>query len=264
MKNKINIIIIGAKNYNKNYNKNDYKTWNNPNQADYDILNNIKFKNKNCYIYNLDPTYISSFDINNISFINKYYELGDTEYLDINAHNIIIEFANILDEYFVTKISDNEKQSKNIIKYNEYKLSWISCGCCWDKSFPIELLNIIINNEFYSPTDPNLLDSFLLSIENSQKIIKNNIENIMMPFLIGTYQILGSVMWRGSADNYDSENILHILLNVLNISDLEIFNFTDDNKKQLVLFMNKKIYWNNLHRDIRLKINNYLYGNINI
>jgi hypothetical protein len=119
----VNIIIIGARNYNINYDSNNYESWNNELQADYETLNILRQKYNLICLDNEYQTDIEFFKKDNFIF-------GDTKYLDINSHNIIIEFANLLDENHV--VHSHNTQNNEVIKYKNYKISWLSCCCEWN------------------------------------------------------------------------------------------------------------------------------------
>lgn len=253
----INIIIIGGK---KNINNDkDYKRWNNDKQANYyDIvylINNIKtIGYKEIKTYCIDPLYIESVsrDCNDISYIKSAYILGDTSYCDINSHNIFVDFSNMLDEFFVTKDTDYNKQAENIMKYNEYKITWLSCGCGWFHFFPMKLLMHVIENNIYTPTDYKCKSSYLKTIEFNKK--HNNI--LFKPYCQGVYEILGSFIWRGMNNSNEYEEIIHELL-----EDFKN-NFDYETQKELEKIENKSIRWNMLNRTVRVQVNKYIYGTL--
>ena len=257
---KVNIIIIGAKNNTDQVINidllNNYKRWNNPNQADYNdlayLIDRLSYeKYTKTKIYCLDPQY--NFDakdpIYNISFIQTYFTVGDTKYCTKSGHNIFVEFSNMLDEYYVTKIKEYNDQHLRISKYNDYKISWISCGCGWSQSFPSDLILSIIKNELYTPT--NIYDhySYLYAI-NFNKI---NDDPFFYPYCQGLYQILGSLLWRGFKDNYEYEEVLHKVVEYI-LTDI------DQYKDEFLKFMNGEIHWNEITRKAREYINIYVYG----
>lgn len=258
----INIIIIGGRNYDSNYNIDDYKTWNSYVQAPYDKLFEFKkmLENNNhiVKIFCIDSMYNNNIDnSDDIKYINSYFNLGDTKYVNINSHNIFIEFANLLSEYFTTVINNNNTQYEDIMKYNNYKISWVSCGCCWNKGFPDKVIENIILNEYFTPVDACSADSFISAIGISQNIVDNNIQELMKPFSQGIYQILGSLLWRGDSRNYSPEFVLHDLFILLGDDIIRCLPYYDDIKR----FINKEIHWNMLNRQTRLLYTKYIYGN---
>jgi hypothetical protein len=256
---KVNIIIIGAKNSDENINidiLNNYKRWNNPKQAYYNDLVNLKYTlNNNGYkhvkIFCLDPQYTFETKVreHDIFFIQKYFTVGDTTYCTKSGHNIFIEFSNMLDEYYVTKIKDFNDQPECISKYNNYKISWISCGCSWSQSFPSELICSLIKNEIYTPT--NIYDHY--SYLYAMNFNKLNGDPMFKPFSLGLYQILGSLLWRGFKDNYEYEEVLYKVLE-------KIISTIDQYEDEFLKFMNHEIHWNELPRNVREFINKYIYG----
>lgn len=243
----VNLIIIGAKRFDIEI-SNDYMEWNNPNQASYYILKQLLLEIKNIKIFCLDGDYPKNITNINIQFIKEYYKPTDTKYFDINSHNIIIDFCNLLDENWCSSTTNYN------IYDNKYNMTFIACGCCWNNNFPIDILKTVIEYKLYTPTDPMNISSYLTSINYSQQF--QNIE-YMKPFHKGIYQILGTLMFRGYKDNYKLEEPLRELFKIN--SDFEILL----NNSQIIefnLFLNKNIHWNQLSRIIRLLITKYIYS----
>lgn len=255
----INIIIIGAKSYSNDFDEHRFSSWNNIKQANYydlcifkDYLIN---KNYDVKITCLDGGYPDYYHDNlPIKYIKQYFTLGNKELLDINSHNIFIEFCNLLNENFLTSIDNTQQQ--NIMNYKEYKLSWISCGCCWNSNFPSDLIETIIENEYFTPIDAFSIDSFMTTIGLTQTFIDKKKEKSMAPFSQGIYQILGTLMWRGYTKDYSSENILHDLIKLLNYDVICYLPYYTDIEK----FINKELHWNMLKRDTKLSFTKFIYG----
>lgn len=255
----VNIIIIGAAFTTKTLDSNDFESWNNPKQADITVLNlyNLYFDlNKyNINIKCFDYIYPKKFKYNNIEFFNTNFILGDITALDINAHNIIIEFCNLYNNNWCS--CDYEYKLK---LYEDYKISYLTCGCLWDKYFPFEQIKIIIDNKLYTPINPFSIDSYLKLITIMSFINENKYNNILLEYKQGIYDILGSLLFRGYNLNYTTENVLYELFSII---ELTIFNSIET--EQFNNFLSKKIHWNFLSKNIRTKIIFYLYGdNLNI
>lgn len=249
----INLIIIGAKNNLDTYNSNDVNSFNNPQQADYNSLLKLIEKYKNIKIYNFDMYEENKYNSDNIYFYRKYYDLGDTQLFDKESHNIIIDFCNKLNENYVSDATC--KQGNIMQKYNEYKFTWITCGCLWDAGFPLETLEYIIDNKYYTPSDYESVDCFLNTIVNTQKIINDDKLILMKPYSQGVYEVMGTLIWRGyKGDNYKTEKVLYELFNII--------EFPFITEKQLIFnkFINKEIHWNELSYDIRKYLTIYIYG----
>jgi hypothetical protein len=201
----------------------------------------------------LDPQY--HFDVKDsdykIRYVQKFYNIGDTSYCTRSGHNIFIEFSNMLDEYYVTKIKEFNNQSENILKYNDYKISWISCGCGWNQRLPIDLIISLIKNELYTPT--NIYD--FCSYTYCKNFNDINDDDDFKPFCQGMYQILGSLLWRGFKDNYEYEEVLYKFVESVFV-DIDC-QFTDEFKA----FVKKEKHWNDLSRNAREYINRFVYGN---
>ena len=155
----INLIILGAQRTDKPTKiSEDYKEWNNPNQANYYVLKQLLSEYENMNIFCLDGNYPSHVNNNKIQYMKKYYNVDETKYFDTYAHNIIIEFCNLLDEYWCSSKTNYHKYD------NKYNLSFISCGCSWNNGFPIETLRTVIQHKLYTPLDPMDYKSYLTSI----------------------------------------------------------------------------------------------------
>lgn len=250
---KTNLIIIGA----HHGNEEDFN--NNPRQAD--ILDLIFFKeNMKNKLYDvsitcIDPMYSRDDVIDTIEFKKTYYNLGDTSLFSVDNHNIILEFANILDENHINHGEFN-KQYENIVKYVSYKFTWISCGCSWDKYFPQKLLETIILRQLYTPVTHNK-ESFLYAVKISKDIDEHPIffKEVMQPYSQGIYQSLGTLYWRGCAsDSYKNENVLRDLFK-------DIQNLPEDlSNEEINNFISNKIHWNELSRKTRELATQYIYG----
>lgn len=253
---KVNIIIIGAKQNSIPLNIdniNNYKKWNNTEQADYydiiDCMKRLSMHNK-ISVFCLDPLYdfIAEDKEHNIAYINEYFIVGDTKYCTKKGHNIFIEFVNLFDEYYITK--DYDEKISQICNYNDYKTTWISCGCCWSNRFPTDLIINIVENHIYTPTDIYEPNSFLTSY-NFNTINDNQ---IYKPYCQGLYQILGSLLWRGSKENQEYETVLYVFIpNIIQAFELPI-------QEELSRFLQREIRWNALHRKTREAINRTVYG----
>lgn len=247
----INLIIIGA------HSNENYDGYNNPKQADISDLiffkENMKNKSYSVKITCIDPMYNkyeshSSYEF--IEFKKEMYKLGDTELLSKDSHNIIIEFCNMLDENYIN-YGENNDQYKNMIKYKDYKLTWISCGCMWNKYFPQKVLETVILSKYYTPIIQDK-DSYDSAIEITQKIKQMPLffQEMMRPYSQGIYQNLGTLYWRGcETDDYKSENILKEVF-----SNIEI-------PEEMNRFLKNEIHWNMLTRKTREWATQYVYGN---
>jgi hypothetical protein len=200
----------------------------------------------------LDPQYsINACDKEyQIQYICDCFYFGDTKHFIKNGHNIIIEFANILDEYFVTKSSENNRHL-----YNDYNITLISCGCAWNKNLPSKLIRTVIENQLYTPIDCYAPSSFIYA--SSVNKIYN--EDLFQPYLQGLYQMLGSCMWRGTKeDNYHYEHVLKDFLEEV----LKTDTFEDSVQNDIIRFILSEAHWNELDRKTRKTINEYTYGTL--
>lgn len=244
MDSNINLIIIGAKRFDIEILE-DYKEWNNPNQANYFVLLQLLSEFKNMKIFCLDGSYPNNITNNNIQFIKEYYYLSDTKYFNINSHNIIIEFCNLLDENWCSS-------STNYYTYNNnYNITFLACGCCWSNGLPIDIIKIAIENKLYTPFNPMNIDSYLTSIGYSNSNYNNK---NMISFYQGIYQILGTLMFRGYSHNYKLEEPLRELFKIIDTP----LNISQNNELQL--FCDGNIHWNQLSRTIKLLMTKYIYN----
>jgi hypothetical protein len=253
--NTFNIIVVGACNYGTtSSNENNVSEWNNVLQAKHEDLCKLhnEFINIVCY----DMLYKYTVTHDNIHYINSIFSLEDTSMLSKENHNIIIEFCNLFDENFVNR---KNIQSKLHI-FEGYKITVLSCGCGWNKGFPLEcLLNIIYSENMITPCDAHKVDNFLYTISSVRCIIENGLQDVMQPYLYGLYQNMGTLKWRGSeSHSYAAEQVLRDLFKVMgdNISDL----FTESQQKEVHDFIQGYKHWNKLSWNLRESASEYIYG----
>lgn len=240
----LNLIIIGARRHDIELSE-DYKEWNNTNQASYFVLKQLLSEFKNMKILCLDGNYPSNVDNDDddIRYIKEYYNVPETKYFDIDSHNIIIEFCNLLDENWCCS-------KTNYHVYDEkYNISYVACGCSWNDGFPIDTLKTIIQHKLYTPFDPMNITSYLTSISYSVYDREN-----MKPFYQGIYQVLGTVMFRGYSQNYKLEEPLRELFKIIDAPLNSSYN------NEFKLFLDGSIHWNQLSREIRLLMTKYIYN----
>lgn len=245
---KINIVIIGGAQACRASLDisafNNYKKWNNPCQADHnDILSIQSILHHKVKVYCIDPLYNFNANDKNIRYINDLFNIGDTQYCTKSGHTIFIEFCNLLDEYYVTK----PYYVHPITAYNDYKISWISCGCMWDKGFPISLITNLVENHIYTPTDIKSYHSYIYA----HKFNDSDRDQLFQPYCQGLYHVLGSMIWRGSSH----DAVLFDLIPKLQITEDTII-------QDLSAFLSQEKQWNALNRDTRLKINELIFGNL--
>ena len=242
------VIIIGAQD-------NDNNNLNNPNQANHNDLCKLKYDFKNqidivCY----DPLYKNSFVKDDIVYLSNYFNLNDISALDINKHNIIVEFCNIFDENFVNRKNNNG----HLYNFNSYTITVLSCGCEWTESFPLECIKYIIYNNIITPCNPYIIESYLYIIYGIKEIHHNNKYDIMKPYIYGLYQNMGTLKWRGcKSDNYYSENILRELFTLMGYG---IFELSENEKKELNEFVSNRKHWNELPLSLRENFCKNIYG----
>lgn len=250
----INILIIGAKNINDTFDKDNINTYNNDKQASYNDLINLSIKynvNINC----IDQDYPNDNRLSyNIKFFKDTFNTINDKYLDINNTNIIIDFTNYLNETYPSSYLTNKCEF-----LNKFKIIWLDCRCDWSNGFPIDIIDILLKNpNYYTPTDNMKLENYIYSININKDIYEKKLDITLKPFLDGIYRVLGSFMNRGSIhNNYESENIIRNFIIKYDIYP-EILN--DDEKDKIKLFCNKKFIWNFLPRNIRLAYNRLIYG----
>jgi hypothetical protein len=156
----------------------------------------------------------------------------------------------MLDEYFVTKESYH---MENRHTYNNYKITWISCGCCWDKTLPNKLIETVIENQLYTPTNCRDKSSYIYASNIST--IYN--EELMQPYLQGIYQMLGSFMWRGcKQDDYFYEKVLYDFMDDI----LKTETFEESIQNDIIKFVLQEAHWNEVQRKTRHMMNEYVYG----
>ncbi len=245
MEEEYNFIIIGAK---------DCQTlFNNPLQASHTDLLELKRK-YNCSIKCIDGLYDRYYKIDNIEYIQDHFSICDNTYFEKDKINILVDFCNYFNENYINNLCTDYGKDyyNNLIKYEDYKIVLLICGCCWDKKLPIVDIYNVINNNIYTPFNPFNIENYLYIMEILQKE-----ENKIPIYVKGLYYNMGTVLWRGCKnDNYISDNVLRELLNIINLN-----YFTIEEREDIYKFINKTIPWNYLKRDIRVKLAYFIYGN---
>ena len=148
-----------------------------------------------------------------------------------------------------------EKGQETRWRPEKYKISYLSCGCCWNNYFPFEQIKLLVEHKLYTPINPFTVDSYFSLINIIHYINENNFVNSVIEFRQGIYQILGTLICRGYSKNYFSENVL---LELFTIIELSIFNKQES--IEFNKFLNKEIHWTLLPRNIKNKVIFYLYG----
>jgi len=244
---KYNIIIVGAKDV-KDHEV--VENWNNKLQASHEDLLNISndFVKITCY----DPQYAYTISKDDIEYTNELFGL---QMMSKEHFNIIIEFCNMFDENFVNR----QYYQYRLSDYNDYKLAILSCGCGWNKWFPIEcVLNIIYSDNIFTPTDPYNVDNFLYVISTVQYIYVNKMQECNQPYLLGLYQTMGTLKWRGSeSDAYASERVLRELFSLIGT---DAYDLSDRYREELQAFVRCEKHWNKLPWSLRELMCKYIYG----
>lgn len=252
----VNIIIIGAASNTMGVklDQDDFESWNNIKQADVMILYSYElYFEKDKYNVNIkcfDSVYPKNIKINNIEFFNYDFEFGNDDHLEKNSHNIIIEFCNLYHEDWCASLYEYQ-----LNKYENYKISYLPCGCCWNKYFPFEQIKLLVDNSLYTPFNPFIVDSYFSLITTISYINENKLIPFLVEFKKGIYQILGTLICRGTCENRTPENVLRELFSII---ELNIFN--EKETIEFNKFLNKQMYWNFLPKDIKKKIIYYLYN----
>lgn len=262
---KVNIVIIGAHGFHENINidtLNNYKNWNNVDQASYYDMSlcidqmRTQCNIRNINIYCIDPQYYFTVHNKDIHYINDYFKVGDTAYCRKSGHTIFVEFCNLLDEYYVTKPYDVHA----ISEYNNYKISWISCGCSWNQAFPTDLIIKLVQEHIYTPTDITCPHSYMFAYNFNKS--KDN-DALFQPFCQGLYHILGTFLWRGYKDNHEYERVLlEFIPKLLDVLDVDVCICNECMQHELRSFISQDMHWNALQRSTREKINNLVFGKL--
>lgn len=248
MSNKVKIIIVGGK-----APDNNPGIENNVLQAAHSDLLSLS---GTCDIVCYDIAYGYAEEIDGIKYINDYYYIGDTEQLDSDCLNIIIEFCNPLDENFINHTAYGNRQYENLMKYDCKKVAILSCGCGWNQGFPVKCVQEIIQNGLVTPCDAYNVDSLLYIISTIQMLKNDNILEPMYPYLRGFYQCCGTLMWRGcTADGYFSEKVIRDLFEILGTDMVSA-----EDAKELQTFVDNHKHWNQLKWSLRNMLNEYIYG----
>lgn len=245
----INLIIVGAKA------EGTRDLINNPLQASHYDLCELKkelFINVYCY----DMGYNKSAIIDNVHYINEPFYLDDACHFQKHSLNIIIEYCNLMDENHI----NHNRKYEDFLEYTNFKVAFLACGCGWQKGLPKNCIFVLLREHLYTQWDIFNVDSFLTTISTTKYILQNRMQHILQPFMLGTYQIMGTFSWRGcQADCYESENVLRELFTLI-IDDIDLNN---NDKKELKQFLEKVIHWNHLPWSLRNSLSRLVYGPIN-
>lgn len=198
---------------NHTYIDEDCKTWNTPLQADHNILVELS-RTYNIKIICIDPAYPQSINTDNIDYIKDTLILNREDILtnadkffDPTAHNIIIDFCNLiyLDKYHYEL--DNPDIFGTI--KNDIKMTILTCGCGWYEGFPINTVKLIIENNI--ETGKNISE-----VHNNVKKYKNAdlqlaTEDIQL-YLYSQYMFIGKLSNKNA--ELHSEEIKNIILDL--------------------------------------------------
>ena len=249
-----NIIIVGPACNDLKIIKsgNNIDNWNNINQADHCALLvlNTKYENRiniTCY----DQEYIKDYSESNIVYIKKFFSL---ECLKQDQINIIIDFTNK---------SYTECLDKN------FNIAIIACSCAWDKGFPIDIIDYIVNNDlYYKPITHDYNIPY-----NITQIIKNI--PYMLPYSIALCELFGPVLYistrifnqtLGISVDIDIakcyENIRNILLNnvIINSNKITINNNEYESNELVEFIGGDDLSYRKITYKIRLEINYLIYN----
>jgi hypothetical protein len=247
----VNIIIVGAKDSKDHTN---VEQWNNPLQASTCDLMTIIKAYTNVQITCLDFLYPYSATFENIKYINEGYVVGDLNIVQKHSLNIIIEFCNLFDENWINHNGSTKSRYIPLQKYDYYNVVLLSCGCGWDKGFPIDCITYIIQNSLTTKFNPYSVDNLLYTISSIKSISPDN-KSMMYPYISGLYQMMGTFMWRGcTQDDYESEHILRELFSLIGTPEV------DEDISEVREFINGKKHWNNMLWATRKRLSTYVYS----
>jgi hypothetical protein len=239
----MNIVIVGAKDYNNNFN--------NSLQAAHQDLINLKNKYNDIIITCYDILYDKCNIVDDIIYKKTIFEIGDVNVLEKNKLNIVIEFCNLFNEYYLNHGEIGDLLYNQLLNYKEYNLSFLNCGCSWNAGFPIACIDNIIKYKYYTPCDALDVNNLLVTVSTISEINNNNLLPYMQSYIMGLYQIMGSLLWRNTV----TQEVLRKLFTMI---DLDFLN--SEEKKDFESFFNKEKIWNNLKWSTRDKCNNFIYS----
>ena len=172
------------------------------------------------------------------------FNINDPKYMDKDAHNIVVDFVNLLDENWVA--FDMHEQRMGLYEaYKDYKFALLACGPFIKKGFPNDAVMEIVKKGYETPRQYWSAKGFCDAIALSNRFKNEGIENTMKPFMQGVFQMIGTLQYRGMAPNYSSEEPVRDMLKIRNI-------IQDPSAKK---FINGEIRFH----EIAMHIKEYLY-----
>jgi len=209
----------------------------------------------------IDKHYDFPDDTINIPHYQDSFEFNNTFYLKKNTHNIIVTFSNdILPDNYVLYGYKNV----DITNIKDYKITYIDCSgpikdnsSLWNTGFPTNVIENIIEYDLTTPIDKNDYNSYIYAINTTKQLKQDGIFDVMKPYIIASWYILGNLMLIGiKENNYQGSDIIREVLKKINLNDHFDQQIIDDINQ----FIEKKIIYNNLHENTRQAFYKLVYG----
>jgi hypothetical protein len=200
----------------------------------------------------VDGCYPSSSKDTSFSIIKGSFDIMDPMYLDKDAHNVVVEFCNLMDENWNGwgQNSDNGLAFYN--KYKDYKFAYLACGCMWKRGFPSDAVIEIVSKDYQTPRECWSVNAYLDCIQMVEEIKEDGMEEALQSFLKGVYEVMGTLKYRGRPGDWSLEEPIRDLLQMVVIPVEYAGN--------IERFISGDIRYNRLSLDTRMYINTLVYG----
>lgn len=144
------------------------------------------------------------------------FNINDPKFMVKDAHNIIIDFVDLLNENWIAYDMHTERKHLYDV-YKDYKFALLACGLYNRDGFPSDAVIEIVKKGYETPREYWSAKGFSDAIRLRNIFKEQGLEKTMKPFMQGVFQVLGTLQFRGIEPNYSSEEPVRELLAIRNI-----------------------------------------------